>query len=323
MRHTVIPKLAPATYRPHALHGEQSVWLEKNCYIDLWIEVLHAYGLEPFAMLSFSLVIDFEGDQWTFFKPGHGELRDLYGLDVQELTIWRPLLEHATEHLAAGKLISTEADAFWLPDAAGTDYRRQHTKTTIVLNDLDIAHGRLGYFHNAGYYTLEGEDFSKTFRLDAAPDPTFMPLFAEFVRADRIVRRPPRELAELAMALLRRHLNFRPVSNPIERFRQRFEEELPALQERGLAYYHTWAFGTIRQAGAGFELAAEHLKWLQSSGQQGLTPAIAAFAQIAQLAKALILKAARAVNARRSFDNLALFDEMASAWQCGMAALDR
>jgi hypothetical protein len=90
-------------------------------------------------MLPFVAAIDFEGDQWTFFKPPHGELRDLYGIDVQELNVWRPLLEHALEHLAAGKLISTEADAFWLPDTSGTDYRRQHTKSTIVLNDLDLA----------------------------------------------------------------------------------------------------------------------------------------------------------------------------------------
>ena len=76
------------------------------------------------AIMPFTLAIDFEGDQWTFFKPPHDELRDLYGIDVQELNCWRPLIDHAEEHLAAGKLISTEADAWWLPDIAGTDYRR-------------------------------------------------------------------------------------------------------------------------------------------------------------------------------------------------------
>ena len=42
-------------------------------------------------MLPFTVAIDFEGDQWTFFKPPHDELCDLYGLDVQELNVWRPL----------------------------------------------------------------------------------------------------------------------------------------------------------------------------------------------------------------------------------------
>jgi len=41
------------------------------------------------------VAIDFEGDQWTFFKPPHEDLKALYGIDVQELYVWRPLLEHA------------------------------------------------------------------------------------------------------------------------------------------------------------------------------------------------------------------------------------
>lgn len=321
MSPAVVAGLDPASYKRHALHGEQSLWLEKNCYVDLWIEVVHALSLEPLAMLPFTLAIDFEGDQWTFFKPSHGELRDLYGIDVQELTVWRPLLEHAKEHLTAGKMISAEADAFWLPDTAGTDYRRQHTKTTIVLNELDIAGQRLGYFHNAGYFVLEGADFVQTFRLDAPPDPTFMPLFAELVRTDRLLRRPPQELAEMSRELVTRHWNFRPASNPIPRFRERFERDLPWLQSQGPAFYHAWAFATIRQAGAGFELAARNLQWLAASGYAALAPAAEAFESLAASSKTFILKAARAVNTRRAFDGDALFNEMSRAWQRGMDTL--
>ena len=119
--------LDPAPYRPHALHGDGRAWVGKNCYVDIWIEVLHARGLDPTAMLAFTLAIDFEGDQWTFFKPVHDELRTLYGVDVQEMTVWRPLVEHIALHLGDGKLVSTEADAFYLPDTQGTDYRTQHT----------------------------------------------------------------------------------------------------------------------------------------------------------------------------------------------------
>jgi hypothetical protein len=72
---TVIAGLDPANYTRHSLHGEQCAWVEKNCYIDLWIELLHALKLEPLAMLPFTAAIDFEGDQWTFFKPSHDELR--------------------------------------------------------------------------------------------------------------------------------------------------------------------------------------------------------------------------------------------------------
>ena len=319
---SVLPRLDPTTYGRHRLHTEGCVWVEKNCYVDIWIEVIHALGLEPRAVLPFTAAIDFEGDQWTFFKPPHDELRELYGLDVQEMNVWRPLIEHALEHLGAGRLISTEADAFWLPDTSGTDYRRQHTKSTIVLNDLDLEKRRLGYFHNAGYYSLEGEDFARTFRLDTPPDPTFMPLFAELVRIDALVRRPASELLALSRSLWRRHLKRRPASNPVRRFQARFERDLPGIQERGLAYYHAWAFGTIRQLGAAFELAAANLEWLTAEGVAGLAPATLAFEQLSAANKTLILKGARATNSRRPLDGAALFEEMAGAWERGMQAME-
>jgi len=319
---SVLPRLDPTTYGRHRLHTEGCVWVEKNCYVDIWIEVIHALGLEPRAVLPFTAAIDFEGDQWTFFKPPHDELRELYGIDVQEMNVWRPLIEHALEHLGAGRLISTEADAFWLPDTSGTDYRRQHTKSTIVLNDLDLEKRRLGYFHNAGYYSLEGEDFARTFRLDTPPDPTFMPLFAELVRIDALVRRPASELLALSRSLWRRHLKRRPASNPVRRFQARFERDLPGIQERGLAYYHAWAFGTIRQLGAAFELAAANLEWLTAGGVAGLAPATLAFEQLSAANKTLILKGARATNSRRPLDGAALFEEMAGAWERGMQAME-
>lgn len=305
-------------YRRHLLHAEDCAWIEKNCYVDVWIELIHALGCEPLAMLGFVVAIDFEGDQWTFFKPPHGELAELYGIDVQELNCWRPLLEHAIEHLGDGKLISTEADAWWLPDTSGTDYRTQHTKSTIILNDIDVAARRLGYFHNAGYFSLEGEDFARTFRLDTAPDPTFMPLFAEIVRADRVIRRSPADLAARSARLLARHVARIPADNPIERFATRFERDLPMLQDNGLAYYHAWAFATVRQLGSAAELAAFHLRWLDA---QRFRIAADAYEEISKGAKMFILKAARAVNAKRAFDTRSVFDPWSGHWQRAKAAL--
>lgn len=323
MRCVVIPDLDSSHYARHALHTDASVWTEKNCYADLWIELLHALRLDPVAMLPFTIAIDFEGDQWTFFKPSHDELYELYGVDVQELTIWRPLLEHAKEQLGAGKLVSTEADAFWLPDTSGTDYRNQHTKTTIVLNDLDLEKQRLSYFHNAGYYTLEGEDFIKTFRLDAPEDPAFMPLYCEFVRVTRARERPTTELAAMSWELLRKHFRRIPSENPIARFRDRFNADLPTMQARGLKFYHAWAFAATRQLGAAFELAAFNLRWLESCGHSGLEPAAQAFLDISNACKAFILKGARAVNSRKPYDGSAMFAEMEAAWSRGMDAIDQ
>ncbi len=314
----VLPELEAASYARHALHADDRIWVEKNCYIDIWIEVVHALGLDPVAMLPFVVAIDFVDDQWTFFKPPHGELHELYGLDVQELNVWRPLLDHARTHLAAGRLISTEADAWWLPDTAGTDYRTQHTKTTIVIADLDVEARRLGYFHNASYHQLEGEDFARTFGLDHPRAPDFMPLFAETIDVKKKVARTPAELRARSRVLLRRHLARRPDGNPVSRFGERFARDLPWLQEQGLGFYHQWAFATVRQLGAASELAAQHARWLE---EPALAPAAEAFEAVASQAKAFILKAARAVNGKRALDASGQFAEMATAWQRGMDVL--
>lgn len=304
--------LDAAGYAPSPLHAQDRAWVEKNCYVDLWIELLHARGLEPLACLGFTLAVDFEGDQWTFFKPSHDDLRTMYGMDVQELTVWRPLLEHVREHAAAGKWVCPEVDAHWLPDTAGTDYRQGHSKTMIAINAVDESARRLGYFHNAGYYTLDGEDFDEIFRAD-----TVLPAYCEVVRLDRVVTRPAGELRALAHAALPGHLARRPTDNPVQRFAARFARDLPRLQADGLATYHKWAFATVRQLGAAFELAALHLAWL------GLAPAaVEAFHRIAADSKALILKGARAVNTGKPLDVGAALAGTAAAWAEGMTALE-
>ncbi len=305
-----------SVYTGHALHGPDRIWPEKNCYVDLWIELLHVQGMDPHAMLPFVFALDFEGDQWTFFKPPLADLRTLYGIDVQELTVWRTLLEHAVEHVGAGKLLSVEVDSWWLPDTAGTDYREAHGKTTIVINEVDTHARRLGYFHNAGYYTLDGEDFAKTFWLDGT-SPVLAP-YAELIRVDRAVVRDPGVLRALACQLLVEQLDWRPTDNPVERFRARFAVDLAKLQEAGLPVYHKWAFAGLRQLGAASELAAEYLRWHWAD--HAPATAIHAFRLIANLAKTLTLKSARAVNSGRTPDLGDTFDEMAAAWQTAMEA---
>ena len=317
----LLPGLTARNFVPHRLHGQDSVWPEKNCYTDIWLELLPALGLDPLPLLAFTLAVDFEGDQWTFFKPPHNELRTLYGVDVQELTLWRPLLAHAQEHLSAGKFICCEVDAFGLPDTAGTDYLQQHSKTSILLVSLDVSARQLGYFHNAGFFELAGEDFDRLFHLHPPPEPTALPLFAELVRVDRLLRRPPDELAALALNLLHEHWARRPRSNPFTRFAKRLTQDLPALQAAGLAHYHAWAFASIRQAGAAFELAAEHLRWQSRWGRPQLLAAADCFERISQSNKSLILKGARAVHAGRPLDAAALLAQMSEDWARGMDVL--
>src|SRR4051794_14622893 len=99
MMKQVLP-LDPTSYERHRIHRADRDWAETNCYVDIWIELLHAWGFEPIAALPFTFGIDFEGDQWTFFKFPHADLYDLFGLDVQELAIWRPLVAQVEEQVA-------------------------------------------------------------------------------------------------------------------------------------------------------------------------------------------------------------------------------
>lgn len=317
--HAAVWRAATARgHRPSDLHGADLGWVEKNCYVDLWIELLHARGLEPRACLAFLPAIDFEGDQWTFFKPPLADLRTLYGIEVQELTLWRPLLDHALEHLADGKWLAVEVDAYWLPDA-GTDYRSAHSKTTVVFNEIDTAARRLGYFHNAGYFELTAEDFDGLFAAASAPR---LPPYAELIRLDRVVVQSDDALRRASGRLLDEHLAWRPQRNPVLRFAERFETDLSWLQQTGLETYHRWAFAGLRQLGAGFELAAHHLRWLQAGTDAVATAATAAhFERLSAQAKTLMLKAARSVNSGRPPAVGNLFDDMADAWDRGMAGL--
>ena len=76
---------------PQAADGPEQHWPETSCYADLWIELLHGLRLEPLAMFGFAIEQDYEGDQFTFVKPRTQDIATLYGLSVQELTIYDTL----------------------------------------------------------------------------------------------------------------------------------------------------------------------------------------------------------------------------------------
>ena len=146
-------------YVPHAVHRPGRTYVETNCYTDVLIELLHARGYEPLAMLGINARMDFEGDQWTFFKPAPGDLELLYGIDIHEMQPYRALPDQIAEQLAAGRTMIVELDAWWLPDTAATSYRSEHVKTSVAVDAIDREAGWLRYFHNAGRYELSGEDY--------------------------------------------------------------------------------------------------------------------------------------------------------------------
>lgn len=316
-----VAALDPARYRRHPIHGEDRAWAETNCYTDLLIELLHGLGHEPLAALAFTLAIDFEGDQWTFFKPPPGDLHALYGFDIQELAIWRPLAEHVAEQIEAGRPVLLELDAYFLPDTAGTAYRTAHAKTAVGVNEIDVAHARLGYFHNAGYFVLEGEDFREALQVDGAPHARVLPPYVEYVKWRRDFV-PPRgaALVECSLELLRAHLARVPRDNPFARFKARFAADLEGLRAGGMERFHAYSFATLRQYGACFELAQSYVRWLGEQRIAGLEPSAAGFGAIAVGAKALQFQLARAMARSKPLD-LAPLDAMGADWERAMAPL--
>lgn len=315
-----IRALDPARYVPHSTHSPDRVWTESNCYVDVWTEVLHANGFEPVACLPFTLGIDLEGDQWTFFKFPLADLYRLYGIEVIELNVWRNLLDHIEEQLGQGRPLIVETDAWFLPDTRGSSYRSEHVKTSIGIQMLDRRAGRLGYFHNAGYYELDGEDFEGTFHRNEGSAANRLPLYVEVAKLN--ARAPEAEaLVPASFELLRQHLERRPADNPFVRYARRFVTDLAWLADQPLEVFHRYAFAGVRQCGAAFELAGIYLRWLEAQGRTGLRPAAGAFADIASAAKALQFKTARFVNTRKPFDPGPTLAEMAEQWELGMARL--
>jgi len=306
-----------ATFVPDPLHSADRDWTETNCYVDLWIEVLHALDLDPGAAGACTLSTRFEGDQWTFLKYPVEDLRTLYGIEVSELNVWRPVLDHVVEHLSLGNLLTVEVDGWCLPDTAGVSYRVEHVKTTVVPQDVDVARRRLGYFHNAGYFELAGEDFDGVFRLGRRYDDDVLPPYVELVRLDGVRR--DRAVVDRAVDLVGEHLARRPAGNPVAELGARLRADAPWIAAEGLEAFHKYAFGTLRQCGSTAQLAADFCGWLGRSTGAPLEGAAEDFRAVSRGMKTVQLQASRLARGR-AVDLDTPFVVLADHWQ---SALDQ
>lgn len=311
-----------AVHAPHALHRGDRTWEQSNCALDLWIELLHHLGLEPLAAFGCAVRLDFEGDQYTFLRVPATDLEALYGIEVQELAIWRPLLDHALEQSARGRVVMPEVDAWYLPDTHGTSYRAQHLKTTLAIESIDPEARTLTYFHNAGRYELQGEDFDGVFGVGERRT-NALPLFVEIAKLERAVAHPPAELARRANILLDYHVARRPRENPVTGHRARISADLALLREAPFSAFHQYAFATVRQLGACYGLLGAHLRWLEQAGGGGLHRAAAGCEEIETSAKVLEFTLARAVATGRSAGVAPLLERLERAWDEVMAELVR
>jgi hypothetical protein len=304
----------PTSYRPHWLHADDRAYPETNCYADIVIELLHARGDDPLAALGRAVRTDFEGDQWTFFKPDPHDLETLFGIDIHEAQPYRPLPDQIEEQLEAGRTLIVELDSWYLPDTSATAYRTEHVKSSAIMEGIDRESRRLHYFHNQGLYQLAGPDYDGALRISSATGDDYLPPYVELVRLDAGPRLEGEELRAASLRLFADHFRLRPRTNPFGRFAEALDHDLPRLLEQSHADYHAYAFATVRMAGSAFELCAAQVDWLFGSAA---APARDAFTSIVAGSKALSFKLAR----RRSFDARPALDGLARSWDEAMEAL--
>ncbi|MGQ3356567.1 MAG: DUF1839 family protein [Phreatobacter sp.] len=315
----VFPDLSAATYRRHDLHDAGRAWPETNCHTDLFIELLATLGREPAAALGMTLAQDFEGDQFTFFKIPNGDLDTLFGLDLQELSIYRPLVDHLEEQVARGRIVLVEVDAHFLPDTRGVTYRTDHSKTTIAVNAFDRAAAHLGYFHNAGYFEMEGEDVHQLLGFGSVATPV-LPPYTEFVK----VTGPGlsgRALRDAALARLAAHWARRPERNPVLAYRAALQRHLDWLAGEPPCSFHPYAFNTARQFGANMALLGDHLVWLSGQGVGGLERAVALCEAMSGGMKTFQFLLARALARKKTEALAAALDETAGHYDALMTEL--
>ncbi len=308
-----------AGYQPHRLHASDRAYSETNCYADVLIELLHAAGYEPLAMFAHLVRMDFEGDQWTFFKPRPEDLERLYGIDIHEMNPYRPLPEQIAEQIAAGRGMIVELDAWYLPDREGTSYRTEHVKTSCAFDRIDAEAQSLHYFHGPGLFALEGEDYRGVFRIGAS-SPDVLPPYVELVRFDAGPRLEGQALRQAALDSLRANLAHRPGDNPVHRFGVALADALPILLSGELEAYHAYAFATVRILGSGFEALGSFTEWLFDAGDAAEVTAVhAAIAAIVASSKALSFRLAR----RRAFDANPLLESLADNYARALDGLIR
>lgn len=310
----------PETYKRHMIHGEGRDWAETNCYMDVWIELLHAMQYEPIAALPCTFAIDFEGDQWTFFKFPLADLDSLYGLDVQELNIWHDLLGCIEEQLSRGRHVLVELDSYFLPDTQGTAYKIDHVKSTVAVNKIDRENRQMEYFHNQGYHRLDGDDFDALF-LDKLDD-RVLPPYVEYVKQRNQPRLDEANLLDASLQCFRKQIGYIPESNPFSRFKKRFEEDFSDFEHFDIEYFHKYSFATLRQYGVCFELCRTYLQWLKPQADlKVIDKAINAYAEISTSTKVFQFQLARSIARKKQLD-LSPIESMEKQWQIAVDVLN-
>ena len=277
--------------------------------------------LEPLACLPFVLAVDFEGDQWTFFKPPHDDLVSPLRRRRAGAQRLAPLLENASSSSRR------QARAQPRPTRSTCPTRRdrlpaQHTKTTIGIQD-STSRRRARLLPQRGLLRARGRRLRGLFRLDAPPTRrSCRSSPSSCARVASHAARGAELVAPLARALAK-HLARRPRDEPVRAVRRAFAaDRRDLMRARACGAYHAWAFATMRQLGAGVR-ARRCLPALARGARRSrcsMRPRPRS-TRCPTTSKSLILKTARAVCAKKPVDLAPMLADIEGQWEAGMRQL--
>ena len=302
----------------HAWHSGERVWSTTNAQVDVWIELLHALDLDPAPVLFPALCADFEGDQWTMLGVAPADLWSCYGIAVEELCVWRPLLAHLVEQLDRGHAVMVEVDEFHLPDMIGSSYQREHVKTVIAVTGYDRHAHTLRYMHGTFGGVVGGEDLDAL--LVAGIGSAQLPPTTRVVKLDRMAARTAAERSQVGIALARFHATRLPTRNPVRAFADALRPHSGWLSGGDAEHYQRWAFATLHQCGASFELGADVCAWLAGHGEP-LMNAVPHLRMVSQAARTLHQRLVRVPQSGRVPDVTQTVEDMARSWDDAMAII--
>jgi len=306
------------------LHGGNPVWSHANHHIDLWVELLHAWGLDPLAALPFAVAQDFEADQFTLATFPQGDLERLYGIACCELSTYDRLEAHIAAQTGRGNVVLLEVDSFYLPQSVNA-YRRHHARSYIGIDVLVPEACAMGYFHGDGYHTASGDDYAAILHRAAIPFDSRERQAMIMPRAQVVRRRlPPQDeaaLLRISLELLRHYLARRPRANPITTFRAAFPRHLEQLMGRGEPAFQVYAASVLRQLGANFEMLGRYLRWLAAHGEPVPEPIREACQTMASEAMVMQFRLMRAVISRKPDACVDCLDQLELTWEGTAPAL--
>ena len=261
--------------------------------------------------------MDFEGDQWTFFKPLPRTSSCCSGSTSTRCSPTARCPSRPPSRSPSGRTMIVELDSWYLPDTAATSYRAR-TRQELGRRRGDRPGGeRLRYFHGTGLYELDGEDYRGVFRLGRRFSDDVLPPYTELVRFDAGPRLRGRGAARGRACAAARPPRPPPREQPVRALRRRSSSATCRACSRATPRdYHAYAFATVRMAGSAFEVA--RLPGAVAAGRRAPTAPRRRCSGSSRAARCSRFKLAR----RRPFDPEPALAALAAAWDEAMEPLD-